>query len=152
MNKRIVLILSLYCVTLLPNHIIAQIDNSRNIEYQWNTDTLNLRFFEVKTQEADTTIKYNLNIKNYLPDNEYLIRIKLINKAHATGTFHIYKKTKNLLNFYIAREDELKPGKSISEWAVIGVAPKHQKRRAFAYYLERERARCCAYAAPGSPP
>ncbi len=38
-------------------------------------------------------------------------------------------------------EDELTPGKTISEWAVTGVSPEGQNRRAFLYYLERERAR-----------
>ena len=36
-----------------------------NLVYQWDTDTLNLRFFEQKKKEqADTSLKYNLNIKN----------------------------------------------------------------------------------------
>ena len=39
------------------------------------------------------------------------------------------------------RNDTLLPGKVISEWSVTGVAPPGQNRRAFQYYLERERAR-----------
>ncbi|MCK5168771.1 MAG: hypothetical protein KAQ75_02740, partial [Bacteroidales bacterium] len=38
-----------------------------NLVYQWNTDTLNLRFFEQKKkkrEQVDTSLKYNLNIKN----------------------------------------------------------------------------------------
>jgi hypothetical protein len=46
-----------------------------------------------------------------------------------------------VLNFYVERKDELQPGETISEWAVLGVSPEGQKRRAFQYYLERERAR-----------
>ena len=84
---------------------------------------------------------YQLEIEDYNPENDYSIQTKLINQQNATGTFHIYKKINNLLNFYLVREDVLKVGKSISEWSVMGVAPKGQRRRAFLYYLERERAR-----------
>jgi len=84
---------------------------------------------------------YHLNIEDYNPENKYIFHTRLINKQNATGTFHIFKKTNDLLNFYVIREDELEVGKSISEWSVIGVAPKDQQRRAFLYYLERERAR-----------
>ncbi len=38
-----------------------------NMVYQWNTDTLNLRFFEQKrkkNESGDTSLKYTLNIKN----------------------------------------------------------------------------------------
>ena len=84
---------------------------------------------------------YHLNIDDYNPENKYIFHAKLINEQNATGTFHIFKKTNNLLNFYVVREDELEVGKSISEWSVIGVAPEGQQRRAFLYYLERERAR-----------
>ncbi len=38
-----------------------------NLVYQWNTDTLNLRFFEQekkKNEPVDTSLKYALNIKN----------------------------------------------------------------------------------------
>jgi len=38
-----------------------------NLVYQWNTDTLNLRFFEQKrkkNESNDTSLKYTLNIKN----------------------------------------------------------------------------------------
>ena len=59
----------------------------------------------------------------------------------ANGDFHICRKTAGLLNFYVNRTDELVPGKTISEWSVTGVSPEGQKRRAFLYYLERERAR-----------
>ncbi len=84
---------------------------------------------------------YHLNIEVYNPENKYIFHTRLINKQNATGTFHIFKKTNDLLNFYLVREDVLKVGKSISEWSVIGVAPEGQRRRAFLYYLERERAR-----------
>ncbi|MCP4974937.1 MAG: hypothetical protein GY931_02130 [Maribacter sp.] len=84
---------------------------------------------------------YHLTIEDYKPENKYILHTKLVNKQNATGAFHIYKKTNDLLNFYVVREDELEVGKSISEWSVIGVAPEGQQRRAFLYYLERERAR-----------
>ena len=38
-----------------------------NLVYQWNVDTLNLRYVEEKlrrNEEPDTTIKYNLNVQN----------------------------------------------------------------------------------------
>lgn len=84
---------------------------------------------------------YHLNIENYNPENNYIFHPSLVNKQNASGTFHIYKRTNDLLNFFVAREDGLEDGKSISEWSVIGVAPEGQQRRSFLYYLERERAR-----------
>ena len=84
---------------------------------------------------------YHLNIDNYNAESQYQIQTKIENSANATGTFHIFRKTDDLLNFYVFREDVLESGKSISEWSVIGVAPEGQKRRSFLYYLERERAR-----------
>lgn len=84
---------------------------------------------------------YQLNVKEYDASKSYTIQPKISNVENATGTFHIHRKTNNILNFYVERVDELQPGQSISEWAVIGVAPPKQKRRAFQYYLERERAR-----------
>jgi len=63
------------------------------------------------------------------------------NIDNATGIFHIHRKTNDILNFYVERADVLQPGETISEWAVIGVSPEKQNRRAFQYYLERERAR-----------
>lgn len=84
---------------------------------------------------------YHLILNNYQEENSYLIRAEIENKENATGLFHIHRKTDNLLNFYVNRTDELIPGKSISEWTVCGVAPEGQKRRAFLYYTERERAR-----------
>ena len=84
---------------------------------------------------------YHLNIDYYNPENKYQIQPEIENIANTTGTFHIIRKTDDLLNFYVDREDELQPGESISEWSVIGVSPENQNRRAFLYYLERERAR-----------
>lgn len=84
---------------------------------------------------------YHLNIENYEDTGNYRIKIDLANKEKATGIAHIYKTTNDILNFYINREDELKPTSSISEWAVMGVSPVNQNRRAFGYYIERERAR-----------
>ena len=84
---------------------------------------------------------YNLKLIDYAPGAKYEVHGDLINEPSANGDFHIYRKTNGLLNFYVNRRDELIPGKSISEWSVIGVSPAGQERRAFLYYLERERAR-----------
>ena len=84
---------------------------------------------------------YYLNVEEYNASKKYYIQSEIKNIEDATGLFHIHKKTNNLLNFYVERVDVLQPGKTISEWAVIGVSPKDQNRRAFQYYIERERAR-----------
>ena len=84
---------------------------------------------------------YHLKLKEYDSKSRYLLRIDLVNRDKASGLLHLYKKTNDVLNFYVDRSDTLQPGKTISEWAVIGVSPQGQKRRSFANYLERERAR-----------
>lgn len=84
---------------------------------------------------------YRLPLNEYDASKQYTLQAELINPEMATGTFHIRGKTDGLLNFYIERTDELVPGNSVSEWAVTGVSPEGQNRRAFLYYLERERAR-----------
>jgi hypothetical protein len=84
---------------------------------------------------------YHLRVDEYTVSNIYQIRPEISNIVNATGTFHIHRKTDDILNFYVNRTDELEPGDFISEWAVMGVAPENQNRRAFQYYLERERAR-----------
>lgn len=84
---------------------------------------------------------YSLMLKEYDDRATYNIKVDLVNKEKATGTLHLFKKVDGILNFYVNREDVLVPGKSISEWSVIGVAPNGQRRRSFLYYLERERAR-----------
>ncbi len=84
---------------------------------------------------------YKLELKSYTKGSKYEIEAKVDQPDNATGTFHIYKKVDDVLNFYVKREDELKPSKIISEWAVMGVFPENQERRAFSYYVERERAR-----------
>lgn len=84
---------------------------------------------------------YSLQLNQFDASKQYSLQAELSNPEIATGTFHIHRKTDGLLNFYVERADELVPGKSISEWAVTGVAPEGQKRRAFQYYTERERAR-----------
>ncbi len=87
------------------------------------------------------TDAYHLKLEKYNPEARYQIRGGLINAANANGDFHICRKSDGLLNFYVNRSDELIPGKMISEWAVVGVSPEGQNRRAFLYFLERERAR-----------
>lgn len=84
---------------------------------------------------------YRLTLNNYQKGSNYLVKAEIENRQNATGIFHIHRKTGGILNFYVTRADELVPGKSISEWAVTGVAPEGQRRRAFLYYTERERAR-----------
>ena len=84
---------------------------------------------------------YKLELKSYTKDAIYEMKASINQPENATGTFHIYKKTPNILNFYVKREDELKPSENISEWAVMGVFPKNQKRRFFSEYIKRERAR-----------
>jgi hypothetical protein len=84
---------------------------------------------------------YRLDLADYNPGDKYEVQSDLINASYANGDFHICRKTAGLLNFYVNRSDELIPGRYVSEWSVIGVAPEGQKRRAFLYYLERERAR-----------
>ena len=84
---------------------------------------------------------YRLKLEKYNSEAKYHVHAEIFNIANATGTFHIYRKTDSLLNFYVNRTDELLQGKFISEWSVIVAAPPNQKRRAFLYYLERERAR-----------
>ena len=84
---------------------------------------------------------YHLEVKNYKADRKYTINCDIENINAATGTIHIYKKSDNILNFYVERTDELSINKHISEWSVIGVSPEGQNRRAFQYYIQRERAR-----------
>ena len=84
---------------------------------------------------------YSLMLKEYDDQATYKIKVDLINREKATGTLHLFKKVDGILNFYVNREDVLVPGKSISEWSVIGVSPNGQQRRSFLHYLERERAR-----------
>jgi hypothetical protein len=84
---------------------------------------------------------YHLKLAGYQSGAKYEIHGDILNPANANGDFHICRKTSGLLSFYVSRTDELIPGKTISEWSVIGVSPEGQKRRAFLYYLERERAR-----------
>jgi hypothetical protein len=83
---------------------------------------------------------YKLPLGAYHPGAVYTVQADLINGSKANGDFHITRRTNDVLNFYVNRRDELKPGKSISEWSVAGVSPEGQNRRAFLYYLERERA------------
>ena len=84
---------------------------------------------------------YQLNLANYDDLGSYKIVPEIIDLSNATGNFHIHRKTNDILNFYVERADVLKLGETISEWSVIGVSPEKQNRRAFQYYLERERAR-----------
>ncbi|NKI26988.1 hypothetical protein HCG49_10485 [Arenibacter sp. 6A1] len=84
---------------------------------------------------------YSLKLQDYDEQATYSVKVALVNKDKATGVLHMFKKIDGVLNFYVNREDVLVPGKSISEWAVIGVAPTGQQRRSFLHYLERERAR-----------
>ncbi len=84
---------------------------------------------------------YNLTLREHHPGAKYTLHADLVNARFANGDLHISRKTTGLLNFYLGRSDILMPGKSISEWSVMGVAPPGQNRRAFLYYLERERAR-----------
>ena len=84
---------------------------------------------------------YPVLLNTFTLGNKYCIEINIEHPENASGTVHLYRKTDGILNFYLEREDELFPGKIISEWSVIGVVPESQKRRAFQYYLERERAR-----------
>ncbi|MCD6201646.1 MAG: hypothetical protein J7K46_07550 [Bacteroidales bacterium] len=84
---------------------------------------------------------YRLKLKDYDASGSYVIKPEIINPSNATGLFHIHRKTNGILNFYVKRSDVLRPGNVISEWAVMGVSPENQNRRAFLYYLERERAR-----------
>lgn len=84
---------------------------------------------------------YHLDLETHSDNSQYYIELDLTNKKNASGILHLYKKTDNLLNFYVLREDVLLPGKSITEWAVIGVSPEDQLRRSFLQYIERERAR-----------
>ncbi|MCP4367544.1 MAG: hypothetical protein GY797_05420 [Deltaproteobacteria bacterium] len=90
---------------------------------------------------SDGNSFYSLKVNNFDASKGYHIQAEISNRENASGTFHIHRKTNNILNFYVERADELQPGECISEWAVIGVAPENQNRRAFQYYLERERAR-----------
>jgi hypothetical protein len=83
---------------------------------------------------------FHLKLENYQSGSKYEVLADIINAPAANGDFHICRKSGGILNFYVNRSDELAPGKSISEWSVIGVSPEGQKRRSFLYYIERERA------------
>ena len=84
---------------------------------------------------------YHLELEDYNPSNIYQVQPEISNIEKSSGTFHMHQNIDNLLNFYVVRNNLIQPGEKVSEWAVIGVAPENQKRRAFHYYLERERAR-----------
>ncbi len=83
---------------------------------------------------------YRLKVDEYNASNKYHIKPQIRNIKNASGSFHIHRKTNNILSFYVKRTDVLRPGDVITEWAVIGVSPEKQNRRAFLCYLERERA------------
>lgn len=84
---------------------------------------------------------YRLKLDRYDKKNTYDIQLAITNPDKATGLLHLYKHENDILNFYVDRTDTLLPGKAISVWSLMGVAPKDQVRRSFAYYIERERAR-----------
>ena len=84
---------------------------------------------------------YHFSVKDYRQGDKYTLHADVKNESNASGLVHLYRKTDNVLNFYITRKDTLFPGKQISESLVIGVSPVGQNRRAFQYYVNRERAR-----------
>ena len=59
---------------------------------------------------------YKFQIDKYDNKSKYEIKLDFSKYKNATGVLHLYRKTDNILNFYVNREDELIPGKSISEW------------------------------------
>lgn len=85
--------------------------------------------------------QYLLQLPTYHPQARYRIVTEVENREKACGELALHMKTDHIINFFVNRVDTLTPGKIISEWSVMGVAPAGQKRRAFLYYLERERAR-----------
>ena len=84
---------------------------------------------------------YHLTLDSYDPTASYQIVARFNNSQGTSGTLHMYRKTDHVLNFFVERTDTLKAGSFLSLWSAIGVCPENQKRRAFLYYLERERAR-----------
>jgi len=85
---------------------------------------------------------YRLVLDDYKKGDTYTLHADVKNDSdRGGGRVYLYRKTDNVLNFYVAREDTLLPGKPISESLVMGVTPEGQKRRAFQYYVNRERAR-----------
>ena len=84
---------------------------------------------------------YRLTVNDYRKEDTYTLQAGDIKDNPAQSRVYLYRKTDNLLNFYVARQDTLLPGTQIVESLVMGVAPERQLRRAFQYYVERERAR-----------
>ena len=84
---------------------------------------------------------YRFDVNDYRKGDTYTLQAEVKNEANASGSVHLYKKTDHVLNFYVTRKDTLFPGRQISESMVMGVSPDGQNRRAFQYYLQRERAR-----------
>lgn len=90
---------------------------------------------------SHTGNRYHLELSDYSKTNHYEIRMNIENPEKATGLLHWYKKTNDVLNFYMNRVDTLHIGDAIAESLVMGIAPKKQMRRAFSYYIGQERAR-----------
>jgi len=86
---------------------------------------------------------YRLVVKNHKKGDVYSLQALVKDEKPLSGltATHLYRKTDHVLNFYVERQDTLFPGKAIVEHAVMGVSPEGQHRRAFLYYVERERAR-----------
>jgi len=86
---------------------------------------------------------YRLAVKDYRKEDSYTLHADVKNEKSQTwmAYVYLYRKTDDVLNFYVVREDTLLQGKQISESLVMGVTPESQSRRAFQYYLDRERAR-----------
>jgi hypothetical protein len=86
---------------------------------------------------------YRLVVDNHQKGDTYTLQadLKSAGNFRGGGRVYLYRKTDNVLNFYVARQDTLLPGKQISESLVMGVTPEGQSRRAFHYYIQRERAR-----------
>ena len=86
---------------------------------------------------------YRLAVNDYRKGDAYTLHADVQNEKNQAwmAYVYLYRKTDDVLNFYVVREDTLLPGKQISESLVMGVTPERQNRRAFQYYLDRERAR-----------
>ena len=84
---------------------------------------------------------YRLMVNDYRKEDTYTLHAGDKRDDPAQSKVYLYRKTDNLLNFFVARKDTLFPGKQIVESLAMGVAPEGQFRRAFQYYVDRERAR-----------
>ena len=66
---------------------------------------------------------YHLEIPNFDANGKYAARLHVVNGNDMNLHVILVKTEDDILNFFVRREDELDPGRTISASSVVGVAP-----------------------------